>query len=147
MCSSRRTSVGKPAWTIVISVRPSRGSKLNSIEVSKLEPSSRVSVVVSRIRRGRVDRLEHVAVVVELVARGAERDRPHAADAQVAARIDDPPGRVGPIELALARGAGERVEDALGRGGDQPLEPEVEAHCPSSTNAAKRSSRPSQAAR
>ena len=53
VCSSRRTSSGKPAWTIVISVPPSRGSKLNSIEVSKLEPSSRVSVVVSRIRRGR----------------------------------------------------------------------------------------------
>ena len=52
--------------------------------VSKLEPSSRVSVVVIRIRRGRLDRLEHVAVVVELVARRAERDRPDAADAQVA---------------------------------------------------------------
>jgi hypothetical protein len=36
-----------------MSVPPSRGSNVNSSEVSKLEPSSRVSVVVSRIRRGR----------------------------------------------------------------------------------------------
>src|SRR3954469_15650709 len=94
-----------------------------------------------------LDPLEHNAAVVELVARGAERDRPFAADAQVAARVDDPAGSVGAVELALARGVGERVEDPLARGGDQPLEAEVEAHSPSSTNAAKRSSRPSQAAR
>jgi hypothetical protein len=94
-----------------------------------------------------LDRLEHVAVVVETVRPRAEPDRPDAADAQVAARVDDPAGSVGPVELALARGVGERVEDPLGRGGDLPLEPELEGHSPSSTNAAKRSSRPSHAAR
>ena len=52
-CSSRSSSVGKPAWISVISVPPSRGANVNSMLVTKLEPSSRVSVVASRIRRGR----------------------------------------------------------------------------------------------
>ena len=41
-----------------------------------------------------LDRLEHVPVAVELAGRRAEGDRPDAADAQVAARVDDPARRV-----------------------------------------------------
>jgi hypothetical protein len=75
-----------------------------------------------------IDLLDHVAVVVELGRRRAERDRPDAADAQVAARIDDPARRVLAVELALALGAGEHIEDLLGPGGDQALEAQVAAH-------------------
>src|SRR4051794_23730926 len=50
--------------------------------------------------------------------------------AQVAARLDDPAGRVRPVELALALDACEGVEDPLDRGLDQALEPEV-VHCSS----------------
>ena len=52
-CSSRSSSVGKPAWSSVISVPPSRGANVNSMLIAKLEPSSRVSVVASRTRCGR----------------------------------------------------------------------------------------------
>ncbi len=45
--------LGNPAWTIVIRVPPSRGSNVNSSVVSKLDPSSRVSVEAIRIRCGR----------------------------------------------------------------------------------------------
>jgi hypothetical protein len=61
-----------------------------------------------------IDLLDDVAVVVELARRGSEGDRPDAADAQVAARVDDPSGGVLAVELALAGGLGERIEDALG---------------------------------
>ena len=53
MCSSRSSSLGNPAWTIVISVRSPRGSNVNSRLVSKLDPSRRVSVEASLIRCGR----------------------------------------------------------------------------------------------
>ena len=122
--------VGNPPWTIVIRVPRRAASNVNSmrrLEARAVEP---------RLGRGEpdpvrpVDRLEHVTVVVEPVARRAERDRPHAADAQLAARVHDPPGRVLAVELALALGVGEGVEDPLGRGRDHPLEAEVQAHAP-----------------
>ena len=101
MCSSRSSSVGKPAWTIVISVPPSRGSNVNSsagLEARAVEPG---------LGRGDqdparpLDRLEDVAVVVEPVARRAERDRPDAADAQVA-RATRPPSRDRPCRRTRA---------------------------------------------
>jgi hypothetical protein len=75
-----------------------------------------------------IDLLEDVAMVVELARRRAEGDRPDAADAQVAARLDDPARRVLAVQRALARGAGEGVEDLLGASSDQTLESEVAAH-------------------
>ncbi len=44
---------GEPGLDHVISVAPSRASNVNSSVVSKLDPSSRVSVDVIKIRHGR----------------------------------------------------------------------------------------------
>ena len=63
---------------------------------------------------GTLDCLEDVPVVVELARRRAEGDLPGAADAQVAARVDDPARLVGAVELALARRAREQLEHARG---------------------------------
>src|SRR5436190_7045075 len=96
---------------------------------------------------GALDRLEYVPVAVELAGRRAERDLPGAADAQLAARVDDPAPRVVAIELALARRAREQVEYALGRRLDQALVTELAAHSARSTKRSKRSNRLSQARR
>jgi hypothetical protein len=64
---------------------------------------------------GALDRLEHVQVPVELARRWAERDLPGAADAQLAARVDDPARRVVAVELALAAGL---VNRSNARAGD-----------------------------
>src|SRR5262249_59854799 len=70
-----------------------------------------------------------------------------AADAQLAARVDDPARRVVAVELALARRAREQVEHARGRRLDQALVAELAAHVARSTKRSKRSNRPSQARR
>src|SRR3954452_598781 len=75
-----------------------------------------------------IDLFEDVAMVVELGSSGAEGDRPDAADAQLAARLADPSRRVLAVELPLTLGAREGVEDLVGPGADEALEPQVPAH-------------------
>jgi hypothetical protein len=64
---------------------------------------------------------------------GAVDQDVRAADPQVAARVDDPSRRVQAVELALAVGARECVEDPLGQCRDQALEAEVPVHPSRST--------------
>src|SRR5918992_2474990 len=90
---------------------------------------------------GTVDDLEDAPMVVQVVRRGAERDRPEAAHAQVALRLHDPPRVVGPVEGDLAAVRGEGVEDDIGRRVDHALEAQLVGHWRSSTYAPNRSSR------
>jgi len=94
---------------------------------------------------GALDRLEQVPVPVELPRRRAEGDLPGAADARLAARVDDPARLVPAVELALARRARKQVEHARGRRLDQALVAELAAHPAPSTKRSKRSNRHSQA--
>ena len=128
---------------------PSRGANVNSmrgLEARPVEPGlGRREQDPARP----LDRLEHVPVVVELVGRRAERDRPDAADAQVAARVDDPArarrcrrtraGPPGSVNASKTRSGGAAISRSKRR---SRLTPSAR-----STKRSKRSSRPSQARR
>src|SRR5215216_4362431 len=126
VCSSRSHSLGNPAWTMVISVPPPRGSNVNSMVVSKLDPSGRVSVEAIRIRRGR-----SITSNTWRWWYSSSGDGPNDTDQTPPTRRSQRestihPGGLLAVELALTDGVGEGIEDALGRGRDQPLEPELE---------------------
>src|SRR6185437_16661098 len=87
-CSSRSSSDGKPHWTIVIKVAPSRGVNVNSVLKASPRPVEAGLGRGQQQAAGALDRLEHVPVPVQLARRRAEGDLPGAADAQRAARVD-----------------------------------------------------------
>ena len=75
-----------------------------------------------------VDHLEHVAVPVELLGRSAKRDRPGAADADLALGPHDPSWVVLSVERDLAAGTREGIEDHFRRRPDDALVAQLVGH-------------------
>ena len=120
----------------VIRVRPlPSSSNTNSISVSKLDPSRRVSVVVIRSRCGRSITSKNMTVTVEPGPSMARIRRATPSHAQVAARAHDP-CRLGPlVEGQLSVWLREHIEYNLTAGLDNTFEPQLVRHCSSAVRA------------